>query len=87
MNRIFLPFIAAMFLFGCQKSKSNGCFIGLRLTPSDSIPVVGDSLVIYANQLGLLYQWSGPNNFSYQSGSDAHSITIPEIEINQSGWY
>jgi hypothetical protein len=76
-----------MILYSCQKSKSNGCFVGLRLTPSDSIPVVGDSVTIYANQLGLLYEWSGPDNFFDQSNTGSNSITIPQIEINQTGWY
>jgi hypothetical protein len=87
MKRIYLPFIAVIALFGCQKSKTNGCFVGLRLTPNDSIPVVGDSLVIYANQLDLLYQWSGPDNFFLQSTTGSNSITIPQVEISQSGWY
>ncbi|MHA4807019.1 hypothetical protein ACX0G9_02875 [Flavitalea flava] len=66
---------------------SNGCFVGLRLTPKDSIPFAGDDLTIYANQINLSYEWSGPNNFSYHGYTGSNSVTIPEIKIKQSGWY
>ena len=85
MKKICVPFIAIVLLMSCKKSSNSGCFVGLRLTPNDSIPVVGDTLRIYANQLNLNYQWSGPGNFSYQSTDN--NMVIAGIQIFQSGWY
>jgi hypothetical protein len=84
MKTICLPFVAIVLLISCQK-KSDGCFVGLRLTPNDSIPVVGDTLRIYANELNLNYQWTGPGNFTSESTNN--SIAIPGIQLKQSGWY
>lgn len=87
MKKICLLLIPAVLSIACQKTKSSGCFVGLRLTPKDSTPVVGDSLAIYANQINLMYQWSGPGGFWYQSTSGENDIVIPQVRIDQSGWY
>lgn len=85
LKKICLPFVALALLLSCKKSGSSGCPVGLRLTPNDSIPQVGDTLRIYANDLNMNYQWSGPGGVSYQTTDN--SMSIPDIRIFQSGWY
>ncbi|TDX02319.1 hypothetical protein [Dinghuibacter silviterrae] len=87
MKKLYFLFIATL-CFGCQKSKEGtGCPAGLRLTPNDSTPVVGDTVVIYANHLNMDYNWSGPDNFFYQSYTGSNGITLAGIQLKQSGWY
>jgi hypothetical protein len=85
LKKICLPLVALVLLMSCRKSGSSGCPVGLRLTPNDSIPVVGDTLRVYANDLNMNYQWSGPGIIPYQSTDN--SMSIPDIRIFQSGWY
>jgi hypothetical protein len=88
MKLLLCAIAAAVLFYGCKKTgSSNGCFEGLRLTPNDSIPFAGDTLIIYANQVNLLYNWTGPANFSSLGTTGSNSITIPAIQIRQSGWY
>jgi len=84
--------IAGVLLISCRKTTVSwdgdpGCVSEIKLTPSDSIPFGGDTIYIYANHPGLLYNWSGPNNQQYGVLGNDNYITIDNIKINQSGWY
>jgi hypothetical protein len=97
-----LVFVSLIVLTGCQKASthtsngnsggntnngSGGCPTSLKITASDSTPVVGSNVTIRTNQDGPPFGWSGPGNYSLPANGGQDSITINQIEILQSGWY
>jgi hypothetical protein len=66
---------------------SNKCPTGLKITASDSTPVVGSDVSIHTNQDGPMFGWSGPGNYFLSANGGQDSITISGIKIIQSGWY
>lgn len=89
MRLLFLIVLSGVLFAACKKSSADngGCFAGIKLTPTDSVPHAGDTVSIYANVPKLLYQWSGPDNYTSNGFTDANFITIQGIQIHQTGWY
>jgi hypothetical protein len=72
---------------GINKNNGGGCPTSLKLTVSDSTPVVGSNVTIYTHQVDPMFGWAGPLNYSLPANGGQDSITINQIEIIQSGWY
>jgi len=94
-----LVFVSVIILTGCDKlfpphpkidlsgGGSPSCPTSLKITASDSTPVVGSDVTIRTDKTGPDYQWSGPGNFFLTANSGQDSETIHQIMIYQSGWY
>ena len=65
----------------------NKCPTSLKITASDTTPVVGSDVTIRTDQDGPMFGWAGPGNYFLSANGGQDSITISQIKIIQSGWY